>query len=213
MIALALTTWPGTGVAELPQIRIESRKLFNDLPQAADAAPAYVLSLRIANIADWNESDMIAGVRGAARILMQCRIRIADAELLHIAVPATHRDFDTPRSRELAQMLALRAPVVYFAANTRQTPAFEAEAIGRGNSSSRPELRDSIWITRGARDLEQVIAHELAHVLMNSGAHDNTPGNLMAENTSPQNTLLTAAQCAQITVTGTRNGLLQPGVN
>ncbi len=60
-----------------------------------------------------------------------------------------------------------------------------------------------------ARDLGIVVAHELAHVLMDSGAHDNTPGNLMAESTMPQNTQLTAAQCESITATGQRHGLLR----
>ena len=57
-----------------------------------------------------------------------------------------------------------------------------------------------------------VVAHELAHVLMDSGAHDNASGNLMAEDTAPQNTQLNAAQCAQMRNTGTRNGLLRPDV-
>lgn len=212
-IVLALAVWTDARAAEMPQTRIESRRLINDLPQPADAAPTHVLNLRIANIGDWNETEIITGLHGAARILMQCRIRIARAELLRIAVVESHRHFDTPRSRELARTLALPAPVLYFAAGTRQNPAFDAEAIGRGNSRSRPELRDSVWIARGAQDLQQVIAHELAHVLMDSGTHDNTPGNLMAEDSSPHNTQLTAAQCAQITATGTRNGLLQHGVN
>ena len=77
----------------------------------------------------------------------------------------------------------------------------------------RPELANTVWIARGTRDLGLVVAHELAHVLMNSGAHDNTPGNLMAESTAPDNTRLTAAQCAQIRNTGARHGLLHPGVN
>ncbi len=88
-------------------------------------------------------------------------------------------------------------------------PAFDAEAIGRGNSRTRPELTDSVWVARGARDLGIVVAHELAHVLMDSGVHDNTPENLMAASTTPQNTQLTAAQCARLTATGQRHGLLR----
>jgi hypothetical protein len=192
---------------------IESRKTISDLAAQSEAAPELALRLTVANIDGWDETGMIAALRTAANLLAQCRVRITGAELLSINVPESHRLFHTPRSRELAQALALPKPTLYFTAGTRQVPAFDAEAIGRGNSRSRPELADTVWIARGVRDLGEVIAHELVHVLMDSGAHDNTPGNLMAEETSPQNTQLTAAQCTQMRNTGTRNGLLQPGVN
>ena len=171
------------------------------------------MRLSVANIDRWDDVAVTAALRSAAKILAQCEIRIAGAELLQITVPETHRHFDTPRSRELARALALPKPTLYLTAGTRQIPAFDAEAIGRGNSRSRPELADTVWIARGARDLGLVIAHELAHVLMDSGAHDHTQGNLMAEETSPQNTQLNTAQCAQMRNSGTRNGLLRPGVN
>ena len=171
------------------------------------------LQLSVANIDRWDDAEVITALRTAANLLAQCEIRITGADLLRISVPNSHRYFDAPRSRELALALALPKPTLYFTAGTRQVPAFDAEAIGRGNSRTRPELEDTVWIARGARDLGQVIAHELAHVLMDSGAHDNTPGNLMAEQTSPQHTQLSAAQCAQMRNTGARNGLLRPGVD
>jgi hypothetical protein len=118
--------------------------------------------------------------------------------------------FDAPRSRELAGALALSRPTIYFVADTRQQPAFEAEAIGRANSGTRPQLRDTVWVTRGARDPDIVLAHELAHVLMDSGEHSEESGNLMQEETAPQNTHLTHAQCARLRDTAAANGLLQP---
>lgn len=196
--------------AGLPPVSIEQRITISDLPQpAADLE----LALSLIDIGGWPEAEIAAAVREAAQSLAQCSIRIVRAELLKVGVPDTHRHFDTPRSRELARALQLPKPAIYFAAGTRQVPAFDAEAIGRGNSRSRPELADSVWIARGARDLGIVVAHELAHVLMDSGAHDSTPGNLMAESTAPGSTQLTAQQCAKIRDTGTRNGLLHPGVN
>ncbi|MBS1219099.1 MAG: hypothetical protein H6R21_2232 [Proteobacteria bacterium] len=194
-------------------INIESRQVINDLSRATGIKPAHELTLSVANIGHWDDATLVAALRTAADILAQCRIRIAHAELLRVAVPPKHRDFDTPRSRELARALALPKPTLYFAAGTRQVPAFDAEAIGRGNSRTRPELRDTVWIARGARDPGLVVAHELAHVLMDSGEHDRTPGNLMAEATSPHHTQLTAGQCARISATGIRNGLLQPSVD
>jgi hypothetical protein len=192
---------------------IESRNTISDLAPQTHTTSELTLRLSVANIDRWNEAEVTSALRSAAKILTQCGIRMTGADLLQITVPETHRHFDTPRSRELADALALPKPTLYFTAGTRQIPAFDAEAIGRGNSRSRPELRDTVWIARGTRDLGLVIAHELAHVLMDSGAHDNISGNLMAEDTTPQNTQLNAAQCAQMRNTGARNGLLQPGVN
>lgn len=194
-------------------LTIESRQTISDLAPQADAAPELTLQLSIANIDRWDEAAVIAALRTAATLLAQCNIRIARADLLRITVPESHRYFDTPRSRELARALALPKPTLYFTAGTRQMPAFDAEAIGRGNSRTRPELSDTVWIARGVRDLGQVIAHELAHVLMDSGEHNSTSGNLMAEQTSPQHAHLTAAQCAKMRGTGARNGLLRPSVD
>lgn len=192
---------------------IESRNTISDLAAQAHTTSELALQLSVANIDRWSDREVIAALRTAANLLAQCEIRLTGADLLQISVAEPHRHFDTPRSRELAQALALPKPSLYFTAGTRQQPAFDAEAIGRGNSRSRPELRDTVWIARGTRDLGRVIAHELAHVLMDSGAHDNTPGNLMAEDTAPQNTRLSAAQCTQMRSTGVRNGLLRPGVD
>ncbi len=199
-------------VVAAPAVQIENRSNIQ-LPPAAIADGRHTLMLTIANIGNWDENTITAGLRIAANILAQCRVRLTGAELLRIDVAESHRHFDTPRSRELAQALALSRPTLYFTAGTRQVPAFDAEAIGRGNSRSRPELTDSIWIAPGTRDLGLVIAHELVHVLMDSGAHDSSPGNLMAEETSPQNTRLNAMQCAALRDTGLRNGLLRSGVN
>ena len=199
-------------IAATPEFRIEERSVL-EMSSPAATRGQHALTLTLANIGGWNDAEITTAVSTAAGILAQCGVRITGAELLRIRVPASHRDFHTPRSRELARALPLRKPAVYFAAGTRQIPAFDAEAIGRGNSRTRPELADTVWIISGVRDPGIALAHELAHVLMDSGEHDNSPGNLMAEETAPGNTRLTPAQCARITATGSRNGLLQAGVD
>jgi hypothetical protein len=188
-------------------LRIEHRTAIRDLP--APAAATQALELRVINLDQWPEAEIHAALRSTAQILGQCGIRVTRADLLQVTAPETHRHFDTPRSRELARELALPKPAVFFTAGTRQIPAFDAEAIGRGNSRTRPELADTVWIAKGARDLGIVVAHELAHVLMDSGEHNSDTGNLMAESTTPQNTQLTAVQCERINSTGRRNGLLR----
>jgi len=97
---------------------------------------------------------------------------------------------------------------VYFVRDTLQVEAFDAEAIGKQNSGSRPALRDTVWMAEETRDPGIALAHELAHVLMDSGEHLDRPGNLMRAETSPGNTDLTGQQCAAMVRAGVRNGLL-----
>lgn len=185
---------------------------YHTLTEPPQAAATHYLELRAVNLDDWPEPDIIAALREAAQILAQCGIAITRLHVMQIQVPDTHRYFETQRARALAHQLGLPRPAVFFTAGTRQVPAFDAEAIGRGNSHTRPELRDTVWVAKGARDLGIVVAHELAHVLMDSGEHVNTPGNLMAESTTPGNTQISPPQCARMTATGERHGLLR-GVN
>jgi hypothetical protein len=212
VLMVALASVCCDAIAAMPGFSIEERSVLQSSSPAATRGQ-HALTLTLANIGGWKDAEIAAAVTTAAGILAQCGVRSTEAELLRIRVPGSHRDFDTPRSRELARALELRKPTIYFVAGTRQRPAFEAEAIGRGNSRTRPELADTVWIINGARDPGIAIAHELVHVLMDSGEHDNTPGNLMAEETTPHNTRLTAAQCARIIATGSRNGLLRAGVD
>lgn len=156
----------------------------------------------------WVPEAIQAAVGIAAGILSQCGIAVEKAELVRVAAPARYLEFSTPVSRQLARALPLGKPAVYFVSGTRQRPAFEAEAIGRGNSRSRPELADTVWVTRGTRDPGIAVAHELAHVLMDSGEHSDEAGNLMREETAPSNTRLSPSQCDRIRSVGQGNGLL-----
>jgi hypothetical protein len=172
------------------------------------------LSLRLTLVffegGSWREDDAVAAASQASRILAQCGISPGRLDVNRIDVEARFRIFHTQTSRELARSLQLATPAVYFVDDTRQKPAFDAEAIGRGNSRTRPELADTVWITRTARDPGIALAHELAHVLMDSGEHSQDPGNLMRDETAPENTRLSAAQCARLRNTATANGLLAP---
>jgi len=177
------------------------------------AQAPYVLRLTLVHFAGgaWQEGDIVATAEQAAKILAQCGIAPGKMDLVRVDAEPRFRTFHTPTSRELARRLQPRAPAVYFVDGTRQRPAFDAEAIGRGNSRTRPELADSVWIVHDARDPALALAHELAHVLMDSGEHSEEPGNLMRDQTAPGNTQLSAAQCARLRDTGLANGLLAPG--
>jgi len=184
--------------------------LLSALPLRAQAP--LVLRLTLVHFAggSWQEHEIQAAAVQASKILAQCGIVPGGTALVRADVDARFRIYHTPPSRELARHLRPGTPAIYFVDGTRQNPAFDAEAIGRGNSRSRPELRDTVWVVRGARDLDVVLAHELAHVLMDSGEHSQEPENLMREETTPANTRLSDAQCLRLRETGSAHGLLSP---
>ena len=188
---------------------LERREIPLERP-VAPATHAFRLTLALIDGSGWTPDAVVTAANESARILGQCGVALKEMKLIRVAAPIRFHDFLTPLSRELAAVLQLGKPTIYFIAGTRQRPAFDAEAIGRGNSRTRPELADSVWVTHGTRDLGIVLAHELAHVLMDSGEHSGAPGNLMRDETASENTWLSEAQCVRLRVTGSANGLLGP---
>jgi len=200
LVAFAAQAQEAVTVLDRREIALEPAPIF----------PRYELRLTLAYLegSGWTPEAIAGAAKESARILGQCGVALTTAELVRVVAPIRFHDFLTPVSRELAATLKLRKPTVYFVKGTGQRPAFDAEAIGRGNSRTRPELADTVWVTRGTRDLGIALAHELAHVLMDSGEHSDAPGNLMRQDTGPENTGLTDAQCAQMRATGLANGLV-----
>jgi hypothetical protein len=199
--------------ADTPRV-IESRavaagELYPDGAPAQwrwDVAPALVVMAR----SRWTDARVIAALRQAAAVLAQCDVRVAMATLHRVDGPERYADFSTAVGRELARRLPFPKPTLYFVRDTRQRVAFEAEAIGRGNSGTRPELAYTVWMVESARDPGIALAHELAHVLMDSGEHVDAPGNLMRDETDPMSTALTRDQCQRLIATGVELRLLAP---
>jgi hypothetical protein len=185
----------------------------HELPYAGAAPPTHQLQLDLVAFTDttWKSESIVTAVREAGALLAQCGIRLVRAELYRFAGgdPA-YRYLSTPVSRQLVRRVRPAKPAVFFVRDTRHVPTFDAESFGTGNTATRPELAFTVWITAYIRDLPIAIAHELAHVLMDSGEHSSEPGNLMRAETAPGNTSLTPAQCARMVEDGERNGLLQP---
>jgi len=204
-LLLALAVMPAMA---RDSIAVLERREVAGLP-AATPGLKLRLVLAVLENAGWSEDRIVGTARDAAEILAQCGIALEAAELVRIRAPERYRDFSTPVSRELASAVPLPRPVIWFVRDTRQRPAFDAEAIGRGNSRTRPELTDTVWVTLGTRDLSIAVAHELAHVLMDSGEHAEEPGNLMRDETTPGSTRLSSAQCNRMRDTARANGLLR----
>jgi hypothetical protein len=155
----------------------------------------------------WTPGIIRRALHDAAAILSQCGIRTESAEARDLA---TDTDLDSRSSARLVEQLQPAKPAVFLVRETRHRPAFEAEAFGTGNTRTRPALAGTVWVTRHARDLPLVLAHELAHVLMDSGEHVDQGNNLMREETAPHNTALTPAQCERMRERGSANGWLKP---
>jgi hypothetical protein len=184
----------------------------HELPYAGASPPTHRLQLDLVAFIDttWKPEVIVSAVREAGALLAQCGIRLERAELYRFdGGDPGYRYLWTPVSRALVRRVRPAKPAVFFVRDSRHVPVFDAEAFGTGNSATRPELAFTVWLTAYIRDLPIAIAHELAHVLMDSGAHSIEPGNLMRDETAPGNTQLTPAQCARMIETGERNGLLQ----
>ena len=158
----------------------------------------------------WTFDQAINGLNAALALLRQCEIGASALTSLTVRTAPPFRDLYTPASRHLAAVLGPRRPAIFFVAQSGNQPAFDAEAFGAGNTYTRPELRNTVWVTRAAADLPQTIAHELFHVLANSGSHSEDPDNLMRADTAPQRTRLEPEQCAALIRSGLESGLLTP---
>ena len=214
VLSLALRAGVAHAQTEFPAIATRETRVVAaaDLPwnRALLATHGLSLTMIIPDDTGWKADDVLAATQRMAPLLAQCGVRIVALELRLLAVTPRFRNYETTVSRELARLAPMPRPAIYFVADTLNQPAFDAEAIGRANSRNRPELADTVWVAAGTRDLHVVLAHELAHVLMDSGAHSDEARNLMRPDTAPENTLLTATQCALLRETAERNGLLKP---
>ena len=135
---------------------------------------------------------------------------VGRARLRIVEAPRRFRYLDDTWSGRLVRRIDPARPAVFFVEETLREPAFEAEAFGQANSRRNPGMRDTVWVTRAARDIGIVLAHELFHVLADLGEHDTDPSNLMYERTSASNVRLHDWQCERLRKVATAFGLAVP---
>jgi hypothetical protein len=210
--AAALLLAAGTAVPATEPVRVvETRALSGQiLPAVPGATHELRLSLYAFRGSPWSQREIEPAVLEAAGLLAQCGVALTGAELRLLEAPRRFHFYSTPVSRELLQDLQVSKPAIFFVDETLNRPAYDAEAIGLANAAMRPELANTVWIAHGARDLPFALAHELAHVLSDSGEHSEEPRNLMRAATAPENTRLSDAQCRRLRERGETNGLLAP---
>ncbi len=194
-----------------PEISVVDRASITAAHLGTPSSITHRLNLNVVHLeaSGWEAERALDALRQATTIFSQCDIGIAGVEWVSLSTPPRFLHFSTPVGRELARLYPVRKPAIYLVLDTKDG-TYEAEAIGRENSPTRPEIADTVWITSIARDSGIVLAHELAHVLMDSGEHSNEPENLMRDQTSAANTKLSVTQCARMRETARKNGLFSP---
>lgn len=150
---------------------------------------------------DWSNELVRNSLLEAESILAQCNIAFNSVTISELSMPGYLRDLETGSARTLISALnnnntEFKPIKIFYARDTRMHTPFDGEAFGRGNTRRRPWLQDSVWLMNGIEDTGIALAHELFHVLSNSGEHIQIDDNLMQTRTSPGNTALDPQQCA-----------------
>lgn len=179
------------------------------LPQVR--LPQLSLPLELLVLDEHWTGPRIASILGSAHaILGQCGIAMGELALYAVDAPDYLRDLSTGSARTLLDAVGGDGLTVVLARDTRMQAAFTGEAFGLGNTSMRPWLANSVWLMPDVDDPGIALAHELYHVLANSGDHVEGVANLMQARTRPESTELTAQQCLLARETGLANRLLRP---
>ena len=180
-------------------------RLAAELRAAAPADPAPTVPIELFALDPrWDDADIRAAALEAGRILAPCGIALEPvrAERPELDAADRLRDLEPGAAHTLFGRVgrggAERRASVVFARDTRMATPYDAEAFGLGNTRDRPWLARSVWLTlplADSGDAGLALAHELWHVLANSGEHVEAPGNLMLARTTGDNRHLTPAQC------------------
>ena len=181
-------------------------------PGGTVSAHSHTLALDVVILsgAGWEIPEIHRAVGRAAEIIAQCGVVVARARVRVVEAHRRFRYLDDTWSRQLVERLTPQRPAVFFVEDTLREPAFEAEAFGQGNTRRRPVMRDTVWITRPAKPVGVVLAHELFHVLADLGQHEPDTGNLMHERTDGGNTRLEDWQCERLRKVSTAFRLVAP---
>ncbi len=157
----------------------------------------------------WSHRRISQTVQQAYEVLAQCAIMGGELTIYAIDGDDYLRDLSTGSARTLLEAAGRQRMTVVFARDTRMQAAFDGEAFGLGNTRMRPWLAPSVWLMLGVDDPGVALAHELYHVIANSGDHVEGVANLLQGRTRPESLELTLEQCILAQVNGIENRLLQ----
>ncbi len=161
---------------------------------------------------NWTTKKINSALTELNSIYAQCKFSIDAARLIRVRGASYISNLSPGNAltlhRHLHDKLISDAATIFFATDTDMQTKFDAEAFGRANTGNRPWMRDSVWVSSVTPDTGIAVAHELFHVLTNSGQHSRQGKNLMQARTSPKNIELSAEQCQAAISTATSFGLI-----
>ena len=157
----------------------------------------------------WSRQRVEQAVRQAFEILAQCEVVAGPVSIHAIDGEEYLGDLSTGNAHTLLTAAGGAHSTVVFARGTRMREEYLGEAFGIGNTRMRPWLTNSVWLMLDVDDAGIALAHELYHVIANSGAHVEGVPNLMQPRTRPESLDLTAQQCRLARDNGLTNQLLQ----
>ncbi len=197
-------------VTVLSEKSVERKALYPDSGYPKGVEQTLSVSLVVLDNTAWSEPLLKSMAADAARVLAQCGLGLSDVRLFRVKAPRRLSYFNDWHANALVSKLEIPRPAVFFVRDTLQQIAFDAEAIGHSNSRSRPSLVDTVWMTEAVGHSGIALAHELYHVLADTGTHSDDPENLMYAETLGVNTRLSEGQCMQMKRIGTAFGHLKP---
>jgi len=198
------------GVEVIARSRIGVNKLYGGSKLPDNVSAALDASLVMLRDSGWTMASLEAAAREAAGIFAQCGVGIRGFDVFELRTPRRYLYLSDAHASALVRGLDIPRPAAFFVRDTLQSIAFDAEAIGRTGGRTRPGLSDTVWMTEATSHPGIALAHELYHVLVDSGAHSDDPGNLMHERILGGNRRLDEAQCARLRKAGAALGHLTP---
>ena len=167
-------------------------------------------TLVLINDSGWTKKLLINASTHSAEILGQCGVGVPVINLITLKTSEKYKDPDRSQRIDLARGISPAAkPLVFF---IRSSGDVMKDAFSYGKSNTRSaELKDTVWVKNALSDIAGIaLAHELVHILSNSGEHISEPGNLMNEDADTTTVKLKPDQCSNIVRRGIENGFLNP---
>lgn len=190
--------------------RVVSSKLSTSNTATSASVTKMQLPLNIVVLDDrWKQSDIDIAIDEMNTIFRDCSIGAFISSWVNVQASDYLKDLSAGHALTLNRKLDSEGTTIYFARDTKMQPAFDAEAFGKGNTRNRPWMTNTLWLSYGIPDSGVALAHELFHIVANSGEHSTLDNNLLRDRSSPDNVLLTPVQCALAIKAGLENGLLR----
>lgn len=205
------TGYIGDPIADIARLKSNIDRSFIPIDGSDNSDTSVTLNL-VAVGSSWRSDQITGAVQTANTIFQQCGISFVADELIRVSASGYLENLSPGAaltiSQHLNNQLTSNTATVFFAADTDMQIKFDAEAFGEGNTNSRPWMRNTLWVTAATPEPGHAVAHEIFHILTNSGQHSVEKNNLMQNSTSPRNTVLQPEQCQMAITTATENRLI-----